>query len=218
MPEPKRVGRPHTQPKPDQKATLNVRAAPALKEALLASAAAADRSLSAEMEFRLETSFRAAAPLFHGLDLLVGPEKTAVILLIALVMQEASAREAGDWLRNPEIAAATAAAVVRAIGAILPETADIEPDERRVRRYLRPLQQLRDVVATDAAPQYPLYLLAGELVSRLSPRLRDRLARLSADLSTAADASERGDFIISERPGLGSRSVVIVNKPDPPPE
>jgi hypothetical protein len=198
---------------------MNVRASPALKEHLMAAAAAADRSLSAEMEFRLETSFRAAAPLFHGLDLLAGPEIAAVILLIALIMQEATVREAGDWLGNPEITAAMAAAIARAIAAVLPETADIEPDERRVRRYLRPLQQLRDVVVTDAAPQYPLYLLAGELVSRLTPRLRERLARSVADLSTSADAPERGDFIISERPRLGSREVVTVRSaptPDDP--
>src|SRR5215469_12767439 len=54
----RRVGRPSTTPKAGVKATLNVRASPALKRQLLAAAKLADRSLSAEMEVRLEGSFR----------------------------------------------------------------------------------------------------------------------------------------------------------------
>jgi hypothetical protein len=53
----RRVGRPSTRPKAGQKATLNVRASPALKRRLQAAADRADRSLSAEMELRLEASF-----------------------------------------------------------------------------------------------------------------------------------------------------------------
>jgi hypothetical protein len=55
---PRRVGRPTTKPKAGVKATLNVRASPALKRRLQAAADRADRSLSAEMELRLEASFR----------------------------------------------------------------------------------------------------------------------------------------------------------------
>jgi hypothetical protein len=54
---PRRVGRPSTKPKAREKATLGVRASPALKRLLQAAADRADRSLSAEMELRLEASF-----------------------------------------------------------------------------------------------------------------------------------------------------------------
>lgn len=189
---------------PGERVAISWRITPELKQRLDKCAAASGRSLSQEIELRLEQSMQADTTLFLALDLACGPEKAGLVLLITLILQEAVSREAADCLGDPEIAVAMAAALARAIAAVLPETAEAVTDERRVRRYLRPLQQVRDHL-NGALPQYPLYLLVDEIIARLSPRLRERLARLPPDISTAADAPDKGDFIISERPGPVSR-------------
>jgi len=52
-----RPGRRWTEPRENQKATVGVRVSPALKRLLVEAAEHSDRSLSAEIEVRLEVSF-----------------------------------------------------------------------------------------------------------------------------------------------------------------
>jgi hypothetical protein len=89
---PRRVGRPSTKPKPREKATLHVRASPALKRRLQAAADRADRSLSAEMELRLEASFRSE-------DAVGGAQ---VVALLESMATAALVRFGLGWIHDPD--------------------------------------------------------------------------------------------------------------------
>jgi hypothetical protein len=194
---PRRGGRPRKPAIPGQRSALGLRVTPQVKELLDGAASANGRTQSQEAEVRIENSFRDQASVLRALELAFGIENVGVLLMLGLVMQEPVVREAADWPGNPAVAAALGISLVRVIAALGPDTAGVEVDERRVRRYLRPLQQLRDLVVTDEPPPYPLHLMAGEIIARLSLRLRERLAQLPADLSGATDAPDKGDFILA---------------------
>jgi hypothetical protein len=82
-----RVGRPTTAPKEGVKATLGVRASATLKRRLDAAAKASARSLSAEMEVRLEQSFRTEDLLGQVLRLAYGPQIAALLMMIGRAMR-----------------------------------------------------------------------------------------------------------------------------------
>jgi hypothetical protein len=143
---PKRLGRPTTEPKAGAKATLNVRAAPSLKQQLLDAAQQADRSLSAEMEFRLEFSFRDEELLSATLQRIAGGDLNGVLAetLARIIGRHAEeARIAGrpSWLDDRdehEILVRALAEAVRSLHPPGPITLSEELLAERVARCMRP--------------------------------------------------------------------------------
>jgi predicted HicB family RNase H-like nuclease len=88
MVEGKRRGRPPSEPGEAKRASFNTRLRPSLKLALEAAAKQEGRSLSEEIEFRLERSLDAQHQLIDALGLAFGRQVAALVLLVGLVAKE----------------------------------------------------------------------------------------------------------------------------------
>jgi len=98
-------GRPPLDPGVAKRASFNTRLRPALKLALETAAKQEGRSLSEEIEFRLEQSLDEERHMADALELGFGRQVAGLMLAIGHVMKEAEpARRPGElgWLSNPE--------------------------------------------------------------------------------------------------------------------
>jgi hypothetical protein len=101
----KQRGRPQLEPGKAKRASFNTRLRPALKAALETAAKQEGRSLSEEIEFRLEQSLDEERHMADALELGFGRQVAGLMLAIGHVMKEAEpARRPGElgWLSNPE--------------------------------------------------------------------------------------------------------------------
>jgi hypothetical protein len=111
-------GRPPLDPGVAKRASFNTRLRPALKLALETAAKQEGRSLSEEIEFRLERSLDDERHLADALELGFGRQVAGLMLAIGYVIKETvPARRPGEigWLSNPE----AFHAVVEAINLLL---------------------------------------------------------------------------------------------------
>ena len=98
-------GRPPLDPGVAKRASFNTRLRPALKLALETAAKQEGRSLSEEIEFRLERSLDEERHLADALELGFGRQVAGLMLAIGYVIKEIiPARRPGEigWLSNPE--------------------------------------------------------------------------------------------------------------------
>ena len=98
-------GRPPLDPGVAKRASFNTRLRPALKLALETAAKQEGRSLSEEIEFRLERSLDDERHLADALELGFGRQVAGLMLAIGYVIKEAvPARRPGElgWLSSPE--------------------------------------------------------------------------------------------------------------------
>ena len=105
MVEPKRPGRPTTPGRQGEKATLGIRASAGLKTRLLNAADVADRSLSAEAEFGLESSFQTEAHLLEAQKRTYGPALVVSFEVIGRAINELN-RHVGfpqSWIDKPHL-------------------------------------------------------------------------------------------------------------------
>jgi hypothetical protein len=101
----KQRGRPRLEPGIAKRASFNTRLRPALKLALETAAKQEGRSLSEEIEFRLERSLDDERHLADALELGFGRQVAGLMLAIGYVIKNtAPARRPGEigWLSNPE--------------------------------------------------------------------------------------------------------------------
>ena len=101
MVEGKRRGRPPLDPEKAKRASFNTRLRPALKFALEAAAKKEGRSLSEEIESRLERSLEEERQLIGALEFVFGRQVAGLILAIGCAMKEAlPRRRRRDWLSD----------------------------------------------------------------------------------------------------------------------
>src|SRR6516162_1316632 len=101
MAEGKRRGRPPLDPQKAKRASFNTRLRPALKVALEAAAEKQGRSLSEEIESRLERSLEEERQLTDALELVFGRQVAGLILAIGCAVKEAlPRRRRSDWLSD----------------------------------------------------------------------------------------------------------------------
>jgi hypothetical protein len=179
----KRLGRPTTAPKARQKATLNVRASPRLKKLLLEAADENDRSLSAEMEFRLEASFADQDTLTRALRLTLGsPPNTGLALLIGELLNRgtrwAETLGDGNWFDDADPFDSFKEALLAILERLQPKRW-APRDEERVRDYGRhfrlPLMLIELEMAGKRRPGQERPEWLGKLITELGP-LAQRLA------------------------------------------
>jgi hypothetical protein len=103
-----RGGRPRLrQPQPGERVPLGLRVTPATKELVDRTARDSGRSLSAEVEVRLEHSFRDEASFMNALDNINGPINTGLMLFLGRIIYAADAVSTVDnsncetWLDSP---------------------------------------------------------------------------------------------------------------------
>lgn len=127
----------HRGPKPQgpfeyKRRMLTTRITDDIRTKLDAAAGAAGRSLSQEIEMRLESSFQAEGQLREALELTLGPQVAALVLLIGFAMRD-TARWPGrpfspvKLLSEPFLFAQAAAAATKVLDALKP---DDDPDAR----------------------------------------------------------------------------------------
>ena len=181
-------GRPPLDPGVAKRASFNTRLRPALKLALETAAKQEGRSLSEEIEFRLERSLDDERHLADALELGFGRQVAGLMLAIGYVIKETvPARRPGEigWLSNPE----AFHAVVEAINLLL---LVIDPDAHPegwaiLRRAVHHgdgshAELTTSVVATEIAEQRPdeigplIPIIHSWLGEAVVARLRDRLA------------------------------------------
>ena len=181
-------GRPPLDPGIAKRASFNTRLRPALKLALETAAKQEGRSLSEEIEFRLERSLDDERHLADALELGFGRQVAGLMLAIGYVIKETvPARRPGEigWLSNPE----AFHAVVEAINLLL---LVIDPDAHPegwaiLRRAVHHgdgshAELTTSVVATEIAEQRPdeigplIPIIHSWLGEAVVARLRDRLA------------------------------------------
>jgi hypothetical protein len=101
MAESKRRGRPPLEPENAKRASFNTRLRPAVKLALGAAAKKEGRSLSEEIEFRLERSLEEERQLTDALEHVFGRQVAGLTLAIGCVTKEAlPGRRRGSWLSD----------------------------------------------------------------------------------------------------------------------
>ncbi len=125
-------GRPRRrEPEPGERVSLGLRVTPDLKNKLDAAAKAAGRSQSQEAELRLENSFRGERYLDEAMELAYGRQPSALLAIIAHVMDDAgkfggfdaagTAEGATDWLRIPDAVEQAKQAICEVLSAFQPE-------------------------------------------------------------------------------------------------
>jgi hypothetical protein len=133
MTEKRRVGRPRTRTDEAPGDYVGFRAPRNLKDKLEAAAARAGRSLSTEVQFRLENSFRNERLLDEALDIAHGRQTAAFLQVLAETVRHASDHAAwitalagheetrpADWLLKPYLFEIVARHLTRAIEALRP--------------------------------------------------------------------------------------------------
>jgi hypothetical protein len=117
MEEKRRRGRPARPPAPGERVPMSWRVTPGLKAELDRLAAQSGRSVAQEIEQRLEASFQDERRLKDAFDLMLGPQFSGIVILLAYAMRDASeiahrvaqfyARHYGDeappddWVSDP---------------------------------------------------------------------------------------------------------------------
>jgi hypothetical protein len=137
----KHAGRPATAPKEQKKATLGIRASPDLKRRLLAAGDHNDRSLSAEAEIRLESTFADQDALTRALRLAWrGRPNSGVAALLGETLSAATRWSEtlgeGDWHEDGDAFAAVEATMLEILERLRPKHWGSR-DEERVRDYRR---------------------------------------------------------------------------------
>jgi hypothetical protein len=192
--EGKRRGRPPLEPGKAKRAAFNARLRPALKLALETAARQQGRSLSEEIEFRLERSLDQERHLADALELSFGRQVAGLMLAIGHVMKEASReyqlrRRPGElgWLSNPDHFSSIVESIDLLLEVISPdanpsvwaslrEARDDESDTPRAYASIvaEAMASPEIEVSLDFGPLFPT--LRSWLGEAVIMRLRDRLA------------------------------------------
>jgi hypothetical protein len=116
---------------------MGIRVTPELRNQLLASAEASGRSITSEMELRLENSFRSERYLDEALDLAFGRQATGLLKAIARVMvdvgphaamaKNGSFESAANWLSDPFAFDQAAAGISALLAGIRPQGDSASP-------------------------------------------------------------------------------------------
>jgi hypothetical protein len=137
--ERKRRGRPPLNPGEAKRASFNTRLRPSLKERLEAEARESGRSLSEQIEFRLERACRDDDALDALFDAMVGGARNAgVLLYLGRIFRDASSiagfNQNADWLDDSGEFEAVRLAVDKALLKLRPHHPG-DPDDQRANHY-----------------------------------------------------------------------------------
>jgi hypothetical protein len=143
----KKVGRPQIAPQERKVRNVTFRSRNDLYEALQAAAAKTGRSLSEEIERRLEGSFQASDPIITAL---AGKEASVILRLIAVPLVQAT-RDHQDWHENraltETVSSAASLVIARVSGMFDDQSSTDEATLKAAKQRGRELAQnaLRDV-------------------------------------------------------------------------
>jgi hypothetical protein len=120
----RRRGRPPMKAGEAKRASFNTRLRDSLRDALEAAATDSGRSLSEEVEFRLERSIHSVEALADASRMAYGPQGAALLRIIGDLMRHevfrAGLRMESDWLSNPAVFDRTSASIALVLKALRP--------------------------------------------------------------------------------------------------